>query len=98
LVVLRVSLMEVGGGLPYGLGLGPRAVGQGERTIEERRDVVGEQQRTQQPNEDDHELEGPEDESLVEKAKDKLADLVEEPEGADYDESKTNPVTGQPRR
>ena len=72
-----------------GPGLPPRAVGHGERTIEERRAVVGEQQRTQQPNEDDHELHEPEDESLVDKAKDKLADLVEEPEGADYDERKT---------
>lgn len=80
------------------LGLRPRAVGQGERTIEERRDVVGEQQRTQQPNNDDHELQDPEDESLMDKAKDKLADLVEAPEGADYDENKTNPVTGQRRR
>jgi hypothetical protein len=34
----------------------------------------------------------------VDKAKDRLADLVEEPGGADYDENKTNPVTGQPRR
>jgi hypothetical protein len=76
--------------------LRPRAGGQGELTIEERRDV-GEQQRTQQPSNDDHELHDPEDESLVDKAKDKLADLVEEPEGADYDESKTNPVSGQPR-
>ena len=59
---------------------------------------MGEQQRTQQPNSDDHELHDPEDESLVDKAKDKLADLVEEPEGADYDEGETNPVTGQPRR
>ncbi len=59
---------------------------------------MGEQQRTQQPNNDDHELQDPEDESLMDKAKDKLADLVEAPEGADYDESKTNPVTGQPRR
>jgi hypothetical protein len=76
--------------------LRPRAGGQGELTIEERRDV-GEQQRTQQPSNDDHGLHDPEDESLVDKAKDKLADLVEEPEGADYDESKTNPVSGQPR-
>ena len=59
---------------------------------------MSEQQRTQQPSNDDHALHDPEDESLVDKAKDKLADLVEEPEGADYDESKTNPVTGQPRR
>jgi len=60
--------------------------------------VVGEQQRTQQPSNDDQELHDPEDDSLVDKAKDKLADLVEEPEAADYDESKTNPVSGQPRR
>jgi hypothetical protein len=78
------------------LGLHPRAVGQGEPTIEKRRDSVSEQ-RTQQPTDDDHELHDPEDESLVDKAKGKLADLVEEPGGADYDENKTNPVTGQPR-
>ena len=59
---------------------------------------MGEQQRTQQPNNDDYDLQDPEDESLVDKAKDKLVDLVEAPEGADYDEGKTSPVTGQPRR
>ena len=58
---------------------------------------MGEQQRTQQPSNDDHELHDPEDESLVDKAKDNVADLVEEPEGADYDESKSNPLSGQPR-
>ena len=38
------------------------------------------------------------DESVVEKAKDKLSEMVDAPDGADYDESKTNPVTGQRRR
>ncbi len=56
------------------------------------------EQRTQQPDSEDNALpENPEDESLVEKAKDKLTELVEEPEGAEYDEGKTNPVTGQRR-
>ena len=38
------------------------------------------------------------DESILEKAKDTLAEMFEVPEGADYDEGKTNPVTGQRRR
>lgn len=55
------------------------------------------QQRTQQPDQEDHALDDPQDESLLDKAKDKLADLVDEPEAAEYDEGKTNPVTGQRR-
>jgi len=58
---------------------------------------MNEQQRTQQPDHEDNVPHDPEDDSLVDKAKDKLADLVEEPEAADYDEGKTNPVTGQRR-
>ena len=58
---------------------------------------MNEQQRTQQPDQEDNAPHDPEDESLVDKAKNKLADLVDAPEGADYDEGKTNPVTGQRR-
>ena len=47
---------------------------------------MSEQQRTQQPDHEDNAPHDPEDESLVDKAKDKLADLVDAPEGADYDE------------
>jgi len=38
------------------------------------------------------------DESVLEKAKDTLAEMVDAAEGADYDEGQTNPVTGQRRR
>ena len=58
---------------------------------------MSEQQRTQRPDDDDYAIEDPEDDSLLDRAKDALADLVDAPEGADYDEGKTNPVTGQPR-
>jgi hypothetical protein len=65
--------------------------------IDERSSAVGEQ-RTQQPDSEDNALqENPEDESLVEKAKDKLTELVEEPEAGEHDEGKTNPVTGMRR-
>ena len=55
------------------------------------------EQRTQQPDHEENVPHDPEDDSLVDKAKDKLADLVDASEGADYDEGKTNPVTGQRR-
>ena len=58
---------------------------------------MNEQQRTQQPDDEDNVPHDPEDESLVDKAKDELADLVDAPEGADYDEGETNSVTGQRR-
>ena len=55
------------------------------------------QQRTQQPNQEDQATDEPEDDSILDKAKDKLTELVDAPEAAEYDESKTNPVTGQRR-
>ena len=55
------------------------------------------QQRTQQPDQEDRALHDPQDDSMLDKVKDKLADLVDEPEAAEYDEGKTNPVTGQRR-
>ena len=60
---------------------------------------MGDQQqhRTQQSDQEVHALDDPQDESLLDKVKDKLADLVDEPEAAEYDEGKTNPVTGQRR-
>lgn len=48
-----------------------------------------------EPTDDEEREQG---DSILERAKDKLADAVDAPEGADYDESATNPVTGQPRR
>ena len=38
-----------------------------------------------------------EDESLTEKLKGKAEELLDAPEAADYDTTKTNPVTGQRR-
>jgi hypothetical protein len=38
------------------------------------------------------------DESTMEKAKKKLSEIIEAPDAAEYDETKTNPVTGQRRR
>jgi hypothetical protein len=55
------------------------------------------QQRTQQPEQQDHALDDPQDDSVLDRVKDKLADLVDAPEAAEYDEGKTNPVTGQRR-
>ena len=55
------------------------------------------QQRTQQPDQEDQALDDPQDDSMLDRVKDKLADLVDAPEAAEYDEGKTNPVTGQRR-
>jgi hypothetical protein len=73
-----------------------RAAGEVQRTVEPRGAVMNEQ-RPQQTDHEDNAAHEPEDESLVDKTKDKLTDLVDAPEAADYDEGKTNPVTGQRR-
>jgi hypothetical protein len=49
------------------------------------------QQRT------DNERDEPQDDSMLDKAKDKLSDIFDEPEADEDDQVETNPVTGQQR-
>lgn len=59
------------------------------------------ERRTQQPDSENHAWDenDRDEESLVEKKqpRDKMGELVDAPRGAEYDEGKTNPVTGERR-
>jgi hypothetical protein len=45
----------------------------------------------------DNERDEPQDDSMLDKAKDKLSDIFDEPEADEDDQVETNPVTGQRR-